>query len=308
MSIGTRWGEIEVRDAHAHLFSYPVFQTLAMQKGHPDQVESMVLSLGWEVPPRDASELAARWQAELSRHGVRRSVLMSSVPGDETSAAAAIRAHPESFYGYFMFNPVEADAPARARRAFDEYGLQGLCLFPAMHRFSVQDDFLEPIYDIAAQRRNVVVFVHMGVLTLGVRRKLGLPSRFDMSRSNPIDLHRVALAYPQVNFVVPHFGAGFFRETLMLGDLAPNIFLDTSSTNNWIKYQCPEVSLQGVFRKALEVYGSHRLLFGSDSSFFPRGWNREIFDVQTGVLGELNADEETIRAIFGGNLKRLLED
>ena len=52
-----------------------------------------------------------------------------------------------------------------------------------MHRFSVQDDRLKPIYELASERSGVVVFVHMGVLTVGVRKKLGLPSKFDMSHS-----------------------------------------------------------------------------------------------------------------------------
>ena len=304
----TRWGEVEIRDAHAHLFSLPFFRTLAEQKGQPGQVEAMISGLGWEAPPADNAALAARWEAELDRHGVARSVLMSSAPGDEASAAAVVAARPGRFYGYFMFHPLAPDAPRRARRAFDEYGLQGLCLFPAMHAFSVQDERLAPILELAAARSRVVVFVHMGVLTVGVRRKLGLPSRFDMSRSNPIDLHRVALDHPGVRFVIPHFGAGFFREALMLGDLAPNVWMDTSGSNSWIKYLLPGVTLTDVFRRALEVYGPGRLLFGSDSSFFPRGWNRQVFDRQAAALEETGADEETARAIFGGNLKRLLED
>ena len=70
---------------------------------------------------------------------------------------------------------------------------------------------LEPIYRAASERPGVVVFVHMGVLTVGVRDKLGLRSPFDMRFSNPIDLHRAALEHPAVNFVIPHFGAGYFR-------------------------------------------------------------------------------------------------
>ena len=92
----------------------------------------------------------------------------------------------------------------------------------------------------------------------------------------------------------------------MLGDLVPNVFLDTSSTNSWIKYLLPDTSLKDVFRKALEVYGPNRLLFGSDSSFFPRGWNRSVFDVQVRVLEELGVTEEATHAILGGNLNRLL--
>ena len=303
----TLWGEIEVADAHAHLFSYAFFQTLAGQRGQPERVEELVNELGWEVPPKDNSELATRWVRELDLHCVARSVLMSSVPGDEQSATEIVHARPDRFYGYFMFNPLAPDARAQALRAFDQFGLKGLCLFPAMHHFSVQDARLDPIYELASERPDVVIFVHAGVLTVGVRNKLGLVSKFDMSFSNPMDLHRVAMEYPKAKFVIPHFGAGFFREVLMLGDLVENVYLDTSSSNSWIKYLLPETTLEEVFRKALEIYGPGRLLFGTDSSFFPRGWNHSVFDAQTSVLKNLGVEEGAVRAILGGNLTRLME-
>ncbi len=303
----TPWGEIEVADAHAHLFSYAFFQTLAGQRGQPDRVEDLVNELGWEVPPKDSSKLAARWVRELDSHFVAQSVLMSSVPGDENSATEIVAARPDRFYGYFMFNPLGPDAGGRALRAFDQLGLKGLCLFPAMHHFSVQDARLDPIYELASERPGVVIFVHTGVLTVGVRNKLGLASKFDMSLSNPIDLHRVAMEHPKVKFVIPHFGAGFFREVLMLGDLVENVYLDTSSSNSWMKYQVPETTLKEVFRKALEIYGSGRLLFGTDSSFFPRGWNNSVFDAQAAVLKDLGVEGEAAREILGGNLRRLME-
>jgi len=302
--MNTPWGDIEVADAHVHFFSPTFFKVLAQQKGQAEQVGELMAQLGWEAALNNVA-LGAGWMKELDRHGVARSVLMSSIPDDEASAAEAVRAFPNRFVGYFMFNPKTPDAPGRAARAFDDLGMQGLCLFPAMHRFSVQDDALEPIFALAEKRRNVVVFVHTGVLTVGVRKKLGLPSKFDMSLSNPIDLHRVAMDHPGINFVIPHFGAGYFREALMLGDLAPNVHMDTSGTNSWIKYSLPGITLKDVFRKALEVYGPKRLLFGSDSSYFPRGWNRAVFDEQVAILRELGVDEEAAQAVFGGNLKRL---
>jgi uncharacterized protein len=291
----TPWGDLEIVDAHAHFFSNSFFRTLGVAP--PAE---------WDAPPEDNTQLAARWVEELDRHGIARTVVMSSVPEDETSVSQAARAYPDRFYAYSMLNPLAPDAARRARRAFDDLGIRGLCLFPAMHRFSVQFDSIKPIYELAAARKNVVIFVHMGMLTVGVRKKLGLVSKFDMSLSNPLDLHRIALEYPSVTFIVPHFGAGFFREVLMLGDLAPNVYLDTSSTNSWVKYLLPEITLKDVFRKALEIYGPNRLLFGSDSSFFPRGWNRPVFDTQVQILKELDVKEDAARAIFGGNLKRLL--
>ena len=303
----TPWGDLEVRDAHAHLFSFSFFEALRAQQPQSDpSVEALVEKLGWQVPPRDNAQLAALWEAELDRHGVSSSVLMASIPGDEQAAADVASARPGRFHGYFMFNPREAKAVARAQRAFGELGLQGLCLFPAMQRYSVHDEMLAPVFEIASRTPGALVFVHCGVLTVGVRKKLGLPSPFDMSRSNPLDLHRIALEHPNLNFVIPHFGAGFFREALMLGDLCPNVYLDTSSSNSWTKYLTPQPSLDDVFRQALAVYGPDRLLFGSDSSFFPRGWNRAVFDAQVEILERIGVNEDAARKILGGNLARLL--
>ena len=299
------WGEIEVQDAHAHLFSRGFFEGLARQKAVSD-VDAMVASLGWDVPPPSNQELACRWVEELDRHGVAKSVLMASLPGDESSAGDMVRAFPHRFYGYFMLNPLAPDAVERARKAFEELDLQGLCLFPAMLRFSVQDERLRPLYELAAEAPGRTVFVHSGVLTVGVRARLGLPSKFDMNFSNPIDLHRVALEHPATKFVIPHFGAGYFRETLMLASMAPNVYIDTSSSNGWTKFLTPRPTLAEVFARSIDVVGPERLLFGSDSSFFPRGWQRAVFDAQCEALNSLGLAADDARSVFGENLSRLL--
>jgi predicted TIM-barrel fold metal-dependent hydrolase len=114
------------------------------------------------------------------------------------------------------------------------------------------------------------------------------------------------LEFPKVNFVVPHFGAGYFRETLMVADLCPNVYLDTSSSNSWVKYQAGQLDLTGAFRRALDVLGPSRLLFGTDSSFFPRGWQAKIFDRQVEVLQSLEVSQSDASLILGGNITRLL--
>ena len=154
-----------------------------------------------------------------------------------------------------------------------------MCLFPAMHRFAIHDDRVRRLFEVAAARPGTAMFVHCGVLTVGVRKKLGLPSPFDIRYGNPLDLHAVAAAYPTVPVIIPHFGAGLFREALMVADLCANVLLDTSSSNGWIKYH-PGLTLARVFQQALSVVGADRLLFGSDSSFFPRGWVSDVFEQQ----------------------------
>ena len=191
--------------------------------------------------------------AELDRHGVRRAALMASVPGDEASVAAAVARHPSRFAGLFMVNPTAPGAEEGVRRGFGEDGLRCACLFPAMHRFALDDERVTAVFRAAADHGRAV-FVHCGVLSVGVRRKLGLASRFDVRLGDPLAVAQVASAFPDVPVIVPHFGAGFFRETLMAADLAANIHVDTSSSNGWTKYT-PGLSLTDVFRRALAVLG-----------------------------------------------------
>jgi hypothetical protein len=283
------WGSpLAVADAHVHFFSHRFFELLATQK--PGLTFE---SLHWQMPPERPEDLANIWAHEMDRHGVAHATIISSIPGDEESVIKAVAAFPDRFFAYAMVNPLK----------WQPMDVDAACLFPAMHRYSIQSEEAARIFDWADKNRKAV-FVHCGVLSVGVRKKLGLESHFDMRFSNPIDLHAVAMRYPSVPIVVPHFGAGYFREALMLADLCPNVYLDTSSSNNWVRYE--HLDLRQVFRRALDVLGPKRLLFGTDSSFFPRGWHHQIFDEQARVLYELNLSEEDARAIFSENLLRIL--
>ena len=296
----TPWGEFAAGDAHIHFFSRRFFAALGSQCGKT--AEQVAETAGWVLPPEDPEELARTWVAELDAQGVARAALIASVPGDEASVDAAVHAFPQRFFGYFMVNPLEENAVERVQIAL-RCGLHAVCLFPAMHRYSIQDPKAEAVIQAVAGFRGRAVFVHCGVLTVGVRKKLGLPSPFEMRFSNPIDLHSVAVRYPAVTFVVPHFGAGYLREALMLGDLCPNVLLDTSSSNSWMRYEGLE--LKTVFRRALDVMGARRLLFGTDSSFFPRGWNHDVYDAQQRALLDVGVSAADARSILEENLVRL---
>jgi len=292
----TPWGECEVADAHVHFFSRRFFAALGDQSRI--SADEAADRLGWELPPASATELARLWVGELDSHGVEQAALIASIPADEVSTMAAVTAHRDRFFAFAMVNPCAEDAKVVK-------GLHAICLFPAMHLYYIQDKRVETLLEQAAAYR-CAVFVHCGVLTVGVRKKLGLPSPFDMRYSNPLDLHSVALRHPGVRFIVPHFGAGYFREALMLADLCPNVYLDTASSNSWMRFE--GLDLPAVFRRALNVVGPGRLLFGTDSSFFPRGWNHEIFDVQSHALQELGTSAADARQILGGNLRRVLTE
>lgn len=297
----TPWGDLPVNDAHVHFFSREFYWGLARQK-KLTEIDALGRLLNWDIPAPDPAKLAQRWLAELDRCGVRRACLIASAPGDEASVSAAVSTSPERFFGYFMLNPLQTDALDRVKSAALNPHLHCICLFPAMHKFSVADPKLLPIFELASEHL-LSVFVHCGALSVGVRKKLGLPSQFDMRFSNPLDLHPVALHFPRVRFIVPHFGAGLFREALMLADLCPNVYLDTSSTNRWMAYE--SLDLRSVFRRTLDLVGPGRLLFGTDSSFFPRGWQAAILEQQATALYELGLDKQQASQILNQNLERV---
>jgi predicted TIM-barrel fold metal-dependent hydrolase len=327
-------------DAHVHFFSPGFFAALGADR-------EALTRIGWD-DPESTEALAERWVAELDRHGVSKSALMASLPGDADSVVKAVALHPTRFVGFFMLDPTRDDAIAYATRALDA-GLRTICLFPAMHHYALHDERVARVFDLVSsyetpgtvhtmaagpsptseasptsaagasptptdfstealgakvESRRPAVFVHCGVLSVGVRQKLGLPSRFDIRFGNPLDLHGVALRFSTVPIVIPHFGAGMLREALMVASMCPNVVLDTSSSNSWMA-QTPGLTLEQVFRAALDVAGPERLLFGTDSSFFPRGWNRAVYDQQVAVLERLAVPAADQEKIFAGNFRRL---
>ncbi len=307
----TPFGDLEVFDAHTHFFSHKFFETLAGQSPQlskeSNAIEGAAEMTGWTMPPRDPAEMAAIWASAFDRHDVSGALMIASVPGDEESVAAAVAACPNRIAGAFMFDPTKPEAESRARRAFDDLGLRVVCLFPAMHQYSMaENESVRAIAALASERQGTAVFVHCGALSVGVRRKLGLPSLFDMRRSNPLDIYRLASEFYKTKFIIPHFGAGMFRETMMLADLCPNVYVDTSSTNKWMKYESASVDLPMIFKRSIDVLGAERLLFGTDSSFFPRGWITSVFDAQINALSQIGTSEDQARAIFGENIKKLL--
>ena len=282
-----------LNDSHCHFFSSQFFSTLSRQRGLNETVEALCLGLKWD-DPGSPDALADRWAQELD----------ASVPGDEASVATAVSRHPSRFVGFFMVDPSAEQAIERVTHAVTTQGLRVACLFPAMHHVALTDPRVRRVVEAVAAQPGTAVFVHCGVLSVGVRKKLGLPSPFDLSLGDPLSITRLALTFPHLPFIVPHFGAGMLRETMMAGDACPNILLDTSSSNSWIRY-APGWTLPGVFKTAMSVLGPSRLLFGTDSSFFPRGWQRAVYQSQRAAATEAGISESDQALIFGGNFDRL---
>ena len=174
-----------------------------------------------------------------------------------------------------------------------------------MHHYHVAD--LKEMLEVLDARR-AIVFVHCGLLVVKIRDLLGLPRPYDLSFANPLSIIPAANRFRRIRFVIPHFGAGFFREALMAGSLCENVYVDTSSSNSWMKTQPHAISLETVFARALDVFGAERILFGTDSNVFPAGWRQDRYEEQAAVLSNLCLPEADQARVFGGNAAELLAE
>jgi len=68
-----------------------------------------------------------------------------------------------------------------------------------------------------------------------------------------------------------------------------------------------EIDLKGVFRKAIETVGPDRIIFGSDSSYFPRGFTVQYLMEQVKACQAIGLEKDGIDKIFYKNAATLLK-
>lgn len=299
-----------VIDFHMHFFGRVFFETLAAQSplsgDAASRLAEVVRRTGLQLPEPDVAAHVQRWLAEADRHGVERLCAFASVPEEIPSLAQAGRAANGRIVPFALVNPTVAGAAAKVRALIGEQGFGGVLLFPAMHHYQVAGPECAELLGVLDEAR-AVCYVHCGVLVVKLRDLLGLPRPMDLAYANPLALVPAANRFPNVRFVIPHFGAGFLREALMAGAQCSNIHVDSSSSNSWRATQPEPISLAQVFERALGVFGPERILFGTDSNVFPAGWRADRLAEQRAALADAGADAAAVAAILGGNAQRLLD-
>ena len=252
-----------INDAHCHFFSTPFFAPLGG--------DAALTKLGWDAPGT-AEALADRWVAELDRHQVSRAALIASVPGDAASVAVGGEPASTAVRRLLHGGPDAGGCAghggdgARATRACARSASSPPCTATRCRTIAPGASSRWP-RRCQARRCSCTAACCRSACASGS----GCRARSTSASATRSICTRSRSRYPEVPIVIPHFGAGMLREALMVADLCPNVVLDTSSSNGWMKYRRIDAS-PTVFRQALSVVGPDRLLFGSDSSFFPRGW------------------------------------
>lgn len=295
-------------DAHVHFFGreFYTFQTTLVAREDPETILGRIRAGGIEVPGPDATAHATRWISELDRNRIDRAVLFASSPTEMRTVGEVAASHPRRLFPYAMVNPKAPATLELLESLQTKARFKGILLFPAFHEFSIQSPEAARAIEVAKKHR-LVVFVHCGKLRMNVRKLIGLNGDFPAERSRPSDLLPVAQANPGVRFVVPHFGSGWLEETLALGAACPNVYTDTAGSNAWILEHDPPLSLVEVFQAARVSFGAERMLFGSDSGIFPRGYRGDVLQAQRDTMVAAGFTDDEQRAVLGGSLARLLE-
>ncbi len=292
---------IPVIDAHAHFMTAGSMRAWAERgrsmSSFQQRTQTRTDMKSIEMPDENF-DAGKRWADELDRYGVSGVGFMIG-PETYDEFKEARRRFPGRFFGYLNVQPTDPDALKKIDRAAAD-GFYGLKLYPSSWRgVHVYDQNLYPIYE-EARKHKLLVICHFGV---------SIGGDADLRSGNPMDIQIPARDFPDVNFMIAHFGAGWFREVLLLQYQADNVHMDSSGSNIWMKYLPQDLTIKDVFRHALRAGGPNKILFGTDSTFFPRGFRFNILEEQHDALESLKKDglinDEGIDKIFYSNLIRL---
>ena len=280
-----RVGERRAKIAREHAMAYNRQWRLAWDFPRPEQ----------EHPGDEAQ--ADRWAAEIDKYGLRAVGFVTG--GGNDHLASIVDRHPDKFIGFAHHYLFGENAAAELKRAVTELGMRAYKLLaPTLDR-SIEDTDAYPVWEMCAEL-DIPVLVHFGIQGSGG----GIAWHENI---NPLKLHNVAKDFPDVTFVIPHFGCAWVRETLQLCWACRNVSIDTSGSNQWIKWVPGDLTVKDLFRKYMETIGPERIIFGSDSSWFPRGFAIRYLQDQIRDARDIGLPHDHLQLIFGGNAARLLK-
>ena len=258
------------------------------------------MTWGYDPPesnPPDDETQADRWAAEVETYGLRAIGFVTG--GGNDSLAKVIARHPDKFIGFAHHYPFAEGAADELKRAVTDLGMKGYKLLAPSLDQPIESQAAYPIWEMCAEL-DIPVLIHFGIQGGGG----GIAWHENI---NPLKLHNVAKDFPDVNFVVPHFGCAWIRETLQLCWACANVSIDTSGSNQWVRWVDGDWTTKKLFRKYMETIGAERIIFGTDSSYFPRGFAIRYLQDQIRDCRELGFAHDQLQMIFGGNAARLFK-
>ncbi len=290
----------DVVDAHVHLFTVGLLEewlaTLppqSMPRFRKALEERRFGRRGDQVLPDTTPEQTARWYIDRLRSAdVAKALVVSVAPDNQWTRdfLAAARGH---IHALCNVDPRAPDAPELLAREMAA-GFRGVKLLPVNRCYRLSDPACRPFFEAAAER-GAAITVHYGV---------SVDPGADLRYADPIDLSPVARDFPEITFVVAHFGAGWLDSVLRVAYQCANVCVDTSGTNNWMDHHVPKMTLPEVFERCLTALGPERILFGTDSNTTApyRTWIRRM---QHRTLEEMGLSDRDIDLVMRANAVRV---
>lgn len=209
--------------------------------------------------------------------------------------ARLIQAYPNRFIAFASLQALDGERALDSLKRAIDVGFKGIgeC-FPVLQGYSMQDPRWLKIVEFAIQ--------HSMPILLHVTEPLGhsYPGKL-LHSFEPYEW--LAKTYPEATLIFAHWGGlmPFYELNPSFAKTAQNIYYDTAAT--------PLLYDMRVFKLMLELLGPKKILYGSDFPLrlYPSQQKEPEFETFLNAIYRLNLPQDALKAIFGGNLKRLLD-
>jgi len=247
-------------------------------------------------PPMNDRESADRYIRDMDEKGIERINFVSG--GGNRRLADIVAMYPERFTGFAHHHPEVPDAADQLETALRDYRLKGYKLLGPLIDTPLSDRSFYPLWEIC-ETYQVPVLIHFGLLGAAG----GTPHGTNIS---PMSIAQASRDFPKLNFIVPHFGCTHMQDLLQVCWTRPNVYVDTSGSNQWIRWMPYPLTLEDVIQKYVQTVGPGRIIFATDSSYFPRGFAKIYLEEQHKLFRFAGLDDNEIDMVFNRNARHLL--
>jgi len=232
---------------------------------------------------------------DLRTQGITKAFLLpltSSIEGlgriTNEHIAGICNSDPDLFIGFASFD-LKGDYVSELKYAINNLGLKGIKIHPQLQLIRPDDEKISKVFEIADENKLPVV-IHTGITGIGagVKGGGGLP----LELGKPIYIDNLAIKYPNVNFIIAHFGWPWYEEALAVAYHKGNVFIDISG---WSPKYIPQIVI-----KYMDSLLQDKFLFGSDYPMLKP--SRILNELKT-----LNLKDETLNKILYENAKKIIK-
>jgi len=245
---------------------------------------------------------------EMDAAGIDKTVILPSVDWgiamgepkvsyeEQNKAYAEVqRRHPDRIIAFAGVDPRRPNAIKFVETAIKEWGLKGLKLHPGSGFYPNGRESYRLLKRVC--ELGVPVLCHTGQWPL-----------YD-KYCDPVYLDDILVDFPNLTVIAAHLAEGWHNTLFAMATYKPNLATDFSrwqaAARNHYHYFCEHL------RRALDCFGSDRVLFGTDGPYFraimtDKDWVQLIKDLPQKAPDGITFTQAEVEAMLGGNAARIL--